>query len=143
MTTKQPDPNKRSIRRITLPNIEQGVRARSRLVREQAKVAWAKSCLEAARLGDAKTMRAFLDMGTAVNAIDARTGGTALHHVAACNGTAAFEALLAAGGIDFLARDRFGRLAFELCEDQALADRMLQHHAEQAQREGVRLRFRP
>lgn len=95
---------------------------------------------EAARFGFAHKVRSYLLRGADVNARDPRTKGTVLHHAASSGDLETLEAILQVRGVDTLVQDQLGRLAYDLCTDPELGNRLLQVHHAQAQERGIRLK---
>jgi hypothetical protein len=91
---------------------------------ERALARLGRAWLDAARQGDAATLRAYLEEGFPIFYQDRRNGETALHAAAGSQARPALRVLVPRWP-DFLMRDRRGRLASELAylygEDPAMA----------------------
>ena len=103
--------------------------------------------LKAARRGNPVRLQTAIDEGASINEQDPLTGLTALHIVAAGGARKALRVLFNAGEVDFLIRDKEGRLASELAylhgRDVAMARLLGIKERKQADAEGVRLTRRP
>ena len=106
-----------------------------------------KEFLQAAEHGNAKKLQAFIADGFPVNYQDPRSQETALHIVAACQARKALRVLLDTGEVDFLLRDRKGRLASEMAavfgEDLAVARLLRIHEKKQGAAQGIKVTRRP
>jgi hypothetical protein len=97
--------------------------------------------LEAARTGDAETIKRMLADGYAdIGYAEPGTGLTALHYAAARNAKAVLKLLVATGKCDFTRKDRQGRtaatLAIEVADNPALGRYLYdQQHKQQPQAE--------
>jgi hypothetical protein len=101
--------------------------------------------LAAAEDADPERLTALAAQGAPppINYRDPRTFATALHFVAAQGARPAFRALLKIGGCDFLARDKWGRLASEMAgvygDDLAMERLLLKKEIRQARDQGIPL----
>lgn len=99
--------------------------------------------LEAARSGDADTVKQMLADGyTDIGHVESGTGLTALHYAAARNAKAVLKLLVATGKCDFTRKDQQGRtaatLAVEVADNPALGRYLYdQQHKQQPQAEPV------
>lgn len=103
--------------------------------------------LKAAERGNAALVAAFLQEGFPASYQDPQTGESALHIAAAGQGRKVLRVLLTVKALDYLLRDRQGRLASELAytvgEDPAVARLLGIKERKQAEADGVKLRRRP
>jgi ankyrin repeat protein len=72
-----------------------------------------KKLLKAAYKHESDKLQPLINEGASVNAIDPRTGATALHYAAAFNDRASIRILIKQENIDYLIKDKEGRLASE------------------------------
>ncbi len=108
---------------------------------------------------DLRAVKGFLDQGMPLNTVDPRTGATILHYAAAYRARPLFRMVneidralrtVNGDGIDYLTRDKQGRLASELAgvygHDPAMARLLLMKETIQARERGLpppRRRERP
>ena len=102
-----------------------------------------KRVFAAADRGDIAFVRAWIEAGLPVNLTHPAGGLTLLHHAAASGAREIVTALLATGRCDVLLRDVRGRLAWELCDDEAMAALLMQEMGKRARAEGVTVKLRP
>ena len=102
-----------------------------------------KRAFAAASQGDSAFLSAWIDAGLPVNMTHPAGGLTLLHHGAASGAREIVMALLATGRCDVLLRDARGRLAWELCDDEALAALLMQEMGNRARADGIALTLRP
>lgn len=103
--------------------------------------------LHAAANGFAKRIEPYLEHGMPVNFQESSTGQTALHVAASSRARKIVKRLVATGEVDFLIRDRQGRLASEHANlfgrDPVLARYLGIKERKQADAQGIRLTRRP
>ena len=105
-----------------------------------------KNLLAVAQAGNEVDLAELLDAGAPVNFQDRRSGATALHYIAGGAARPAFRVLSQASGLDYLVRDKAGRLAWELAAiagDQALERLIAIKTRKQAEAQGIELFLRP
>ena len=105
-----------------------------------------KELLTAADAAKETVLAELLDAGAPVNFQDRRSGATALHYIAGGAARSAFRVLSQAPGLNYLLRDKAGRLAWELAAtagDQALERLIAFKTRKQAKAQGVELFLRP
>src|SRR5260370_3612469 len=73
--------------------------------------------LNAAKRGDAKKMKELLSRGLPVNLIDPDDRAAALHYIAAYDARPALRVVMKSDKLDYLVRDREGRLPSELARE--------------------------
>ncbi|MGA7178906.1 MAG: ankyrin repeat domain-containing protein [Thiobacillaceae bacterium] len=103
--------------------------------------------MQAAERDNERTLKRFVDAGFPINYQDPLTGESALH---ACAGTRAHTVLrylVGTGKVDYLLRDKGGRLASELAylfgDDPAAARLLGSKERKQAETQGITLTRRP
>lgn len=104
--------------------------------------------LKAAERGDIRELQRYIDkVGVPVNYQDPLHQETALHIVAACRARKALRLLLKTGQINFLLRDRKGRLASEMAylygRDPAVARLLGIKEKKQGAAQGIKVTRRP
>ncbi|MCS0397887.1 ankyrin repeat domain-containing protein [Vibrio diabolicus] len=105
--------------------------------------------LDAIRCGNTARIQAAFDKGASVNYQSDITGSTPLHIAAACGARHVLRALVASEKIDYLLRDKQGRLASELAYlggpvPDVAASRLLGiKEVYQADKSGIKLTRRP
>jgi hypothetical protein len=103
--------------------------------------------IRAAENGDEENLGHLIDQGVPVNFKDPLTGATALHYIAAYNARPAFRVLIKSKDLDYLVRDKRGRLASELAfaggDDPAMGRLLRMKESKQAAAIGVRATLRP
>lgn len=96
--------------------------------------------------GDYELLDSLFKRGFPINFISPFTGSPTIHALASTCSRKALEVLFAQPGVDYLIRDRVGRLAsecaFVLGDDVELAEILSAKEKEQADRNGVRLKRR-
>ncbi|MRG71094.1 hypothetical protein GH722_04885 [Alphaproteobacteria bacterium HT1-32] len=97
--------------------------------------------INAARMAELPVMQAWIDKGANVNIQEPSTGATALHFAAAMKARPAINWLAKCDGIDFLIKDKNGRLpsalAFEVADDPVIGRYLASKQAKQAQERGI------
>lgn len=97
--------------------------------------------------GNPCKLKKILDKGFPLNLLNPVTGGTALHSLAAGGARPAIRLLLTYENIDFLIRDKKGRLPSEMAylygHDPALARLLGIKERKQAEAKGIKLTRRP
>jgi ankyrin repeat protein len=103
--------------------------------------------LDSAENGDEERLAKLIAQGVPVNYKRKSTGATALHYIAAYDARPAFRVLIKSKDVDYLARDKQGRLASELAFvggcDTAMARLLRIKEVKQAQALGIRVTRRP
>ncbi len=96
--------------------------------------------LDAAKNGDARTMKELLDPNLPVNVIDPDDRATALHYIATFGARPALRVIVKSRNLDYLLRDGEGRLPSELARefghDDAMARLLLIKETRQARAQG-------
>lgn len=103
---------------------------------------FAAPLFRAVTAGDETYVMQWLDDGLPANLAHPVGGLTLLHYAAASHSYLCAAALLDSGRCNALLRDRHGRLAWELSDDDALSALLMTVQVEQAEATGVRLSFR-
>ena len=97
--------------------------------------------------GNADKLKEVLERGFPVNYIDPITGLTALHLIAGTFARKALKVLLEWEGVDFLIRDKQGRLASEYAmvysDDAEMALMIMEKENEQGEKMGLKVTHRP
>lgn len=97
-----------------------------------------------ASYGDLRQVKLLIDKGANVNFREPTTGATALHFAAALKAREMINWLVKQDGIDFLIKDKDGRLpsalAFEAADDPAIGRFLARKQAEQARERGIDLK---
>jgi ankyrin repeat protein len=103
--------------------------------------------MAAADCGDDERLAEFVAQGFPLDVTEPGTGATALHIAAAGGARRAVMTLIESGRVDFLIRDREGRLASEMAgvygDDPAMARLLRIKERKQADAQGIRLTRRP
>jgi ankyrin repeat protein len=100
-----------------------------------------KELLNAAKRGDAAKAQRLIEQDAPVNYANARDRATALHYIAAYDARPALRVILKSKDLDYLVRDRDGRLPSELARevgnDDAMARLLMIKEMRQAKARGV------
>lgn len=98
----------------------------------------------AASYGDLRYMKSLLEKGANVNFQEPTTGATALHFAASIKSREIINWLAKRDGIDFLIKDKEGRLpsalAFEVAESPVIGRYLAKKQAAQASEQGIDLK---
>lgn len=97
-----------------------------------------------ASYGDLRNMQSMFEKGANVNFQEAITGATALHFAASLKSREIINWLAKRDGIDFLIKDKEGRLpsalAFEVADDPVIGRYLAKKQAAQARARGIDLK---